>query len=69
MVSRGARTGDKELGFVLTLQDLEVLDVGILGVDVELDTSHGKIAEDAIEYLAESSSGARKHRLAMKVVQ
>lgn len=55
-------------GLVLTLQDFEVLDVGVLGVDVELDASHGEIAEDAVEHLAKSSTGARNHRLAMGAV-
>lgn len=55
-------------GLVLTLQDLEVLDVGILGVHVELDASHGDIAEDAVEHLAKSSTGSRNHRLAMGAV-
>lgn len=41
-------------GFVLTLQDLEVLYVGVLGVDVELDTGHGQVLENAVVNLAES---------------
>lgn len=49
---------------VLTLQDLEVLNVGIFGVHIELDASHGDIAEDAVEHLAKSSPGARNRRLA-----
>lgn len=40
----------------LTLQDLEVLYVGILGVDVELDAVNGHILEDAVVDLAESGS-------------
>lgn len=40
----------------LTLQDLEVLQVGIFGVDVELDTSHWDIKIDAVEDLAQSRS-------------
>lgn len=55
-------------GLVLTLQDLEVLDVGVLGVDVELDARHGHVAEDAVEHLAKSSSGERDHLLAMGAV-
>lgn len=41
---------------ILTLQDLEVLDVGIFGVDVELDAGHGHIAKNAVVYLAEGGA-------------
>lgn len=43
-------------GWVLTLQDLEVLYVGIFGVDVELDAGHGNICKDTVEYLTKSGS-------------
>lgn len=38
------------------MQDLEVLDVGVFGVDIELDTRHRYIEEDAVEDLAESGT-------------
>lgn len=41
---------------VLTLQDLEVLYVGIFRVHVELDSGHGHVHEDAVVDLAESGS-------------
>lgn len=41
----------------LTLQHLEVGNVGIFGVDVELDSGHGNIEEDAVKDLAEGGSG------------
>jgi len=40
----------------LTLQHLEVLEVGIFGVDVELHARHGDIHEDAVEDLAKGRS-------------
>lgn len=40
----------------LTLQDLEVLDVCIFALDVELDTRHGHIEEDAVKDLTESGT-------------
>lgn len=40
----------------LTLQNLEVLDVGVLGVDIKLHTRHRYVEEDAVEYLAEGST-------------
>jgi hypothetical protein len=39
-----------------TLQDFEVLDVGIFGVDVELDARHGHVKEDAVVHLAEGGA-------------
>lgn len=41
----------------LTLQDFEVLNVQILRVDIELDLGHGHIHVDAVEDLAEGSTG------------
>ena len=38
----------------LTLEDLEVLEVRVFGVHVELDSGHGNVEVDAVEYLAES---------------
>lgn len=35
-----------------TLQDLEVLDVGVFSVDIELDAGHGHIEKDAVVDLA-----------------
>lgn len=43
---------------ILTLQDLEILNVGIFGVDVELDTRHGHITKNAIVHLAESGTAS-----------
>lgn len=40
----------------LTLQDLEVLEVCIFGVDVELDAGHWDIKVDAVKDLAKSRS-------------
>lgn len=40
------------------LQDLEVLDVGVFGVDVEFDARHGDVEVDAVVDLAEGGSGA-----------
>ena len=40
----------------LTLENLEVLQIGIFGINVELDPSHGNIVIDAVEDLAESST-------------
>lgn len=37
-----------------TLEDLEVLEVGVFGVDIELDTRHWDIEVDRIEDLAKS---------------
>ncbi len=39
-----------------TLEDLEVLDIGIFRVDVELDARHGHVEEDAVVDLAESGT-------------
>ena len=39
-----------------TLQDFEVLNVGIFGVDVELDARHGHVKEDAVVHLAEGGA-------------
>lgn len=39
------------------LKNLEVLDVGVFGVNVELDSGHGYVQEDAIEDLAEGRPG------------
>lgn len=44
------------LGRGLTLEDLEVLDVGIFAVDVELYAGHGNVEEDAVVHLAERSA-------------
>lgn len=41
----------------LTLKNLEVLDVGIFCVDIELDSRHGDVEEDAVENLAEGGAG------------
>jgi hypothetical protein len=41
---------------VFTLQNFEVLQICIFGVDIEFDSGHGYVEEDAVEYLAESSS-------------
>lgn len=38
-------------GVKLTLKNLEVLDIGIFAVDVELDTRHGHIQENAVKNL------------------
>lgn len=38
------------------LENLEVLNVGPLGVDVEFDSRHGHVAENAVKYLAESGA-------------
>lgn len=43
---------------ILTLQDLEVLYVGIFSIDVELNPGHGKVSENAVKHLAESSSAS-----------
>lgn len=48
--TRGPHPGER------TLQDLEVLDVGIFGVDVELDARHGHVEEDAVVHLAEGGA-------------
>ena len=40
----------------LTLEDLEVLQVRVLSVDVELDTSHWDVHVDGVEDLAKSRS-------------
>jgi len=37
---------------MLTLEDLEVLDIRIFAVDIKLDSGHGHIHEDTVEYLA-----------------
>ncbi len=58
-VGRGVWDLGEGFPAALTLQDLEVLDVGILGVDIELDSGHGDIEEDAIVDLAKGSSGAK----------
>jgi len=39
------------------LKNLKVLDVGIFGVDVEFDSGHGYVQEDAIKDLAEGRPG------------
>lgn len=39
-----------------TLQDLEIRDVCIFSVDVELDTGHRHVEEDAVVDLAEGSA-------------
>lgn len=39
-----------------TLQDFEVLDVGIFGVDVELDARHRHVKKDAVVHLAEGGA-------------
>lgn len=49
---------------LLTLEDLEVLNVGIFRVHVELDAGHGNIAEDAVVDLAEGGAVAGRGRLA-----
>lgn len=41
---------------ILTLQDLEILNIGVFGVDVELHTRHGHIAKNAIVHLAEGGA-------------
>lgn len=41
---------------LLTLQDLEVLYVGILGVDIEFDALHGHVLKDTVVHLYESGS-------------
>lgn len=38
------------------MEDFEILQVGILRIDVELDASHGDIEVDTVEDLAESRS-------------
>lgn len=43
---------------ILTLQDLEILNVGIFGVDIELDTRHGHITKNAIVHLAEGGTAS-----------
>lgn len=54
------RLDEEGCGWRLTLQDLEVLDVCIFGVDVKFDSGHGHIEEDAVEDLAESGTVARR---------
>lgn len=39
------------VGLTLTLQHLEVCNVGIFRVDVKLDPGHGDIQKDAVEDL------------------
>lgn len=39
-----------------TLQDLEVLNVGIFRVDIELDAGHGHVKEDAVVDLAKGGT-------------
>lgn len=43
-------------GLLRTLEDLEVLEVGVFGVDVELDTRHWDVEVDRVEDLAKSGS-------------
>lgn len=43
----------EDVSIGLTLEDLEVLDVGIFAVHVELYAGHGDIEEDAVVHLAE----------------
>lgn len=50
------RSGGREL--LRTLEDLEILEVGVFGVDVELDTRHWDVEVDRIEDLAKSSSAS-----------
>ncbi len=47
-------------GGVRTLQDLEILYVGILCVDVELDSGHRDIEEDAVIDLAQGGTAEMK---------
>lgn len=48
----------------LTLEDLEVLDIGVFRGHVELDAGHGNIAEDAVVNLAEGGAFAGREWLA-----
>lgn len=50
--------------WVLTLQNLEVLYVGIFCVDVEFDSGHGDISENTVVHLAESRT-VSFHRVAV----
>lgn len=45
-------------GLLRTLEDLEVLEVGVFSVDVELDTRHWDVEVDRVEDLAKSRSVA-----------
>jgi len=51
-----------KLGGFHTLEDLEVLDVCVFGVDVEFHASHGHIAVDAIVNLAEGGAVGSRHQ-------
>lgn len=51
---------------ILTLQHLEVRDVGIFGVDIELDSGHGNIEEDAVKDLADCSTVIVRWSVALK---
>lgn len=39
-----------------TLEYLEVLEVGVFGIDIELDSGHRDIKKDAVKDLAEGST-------------
>lgn len=38
-------------------EDLEIFEVGVFGVDVELDAAHRHVEEDAVVDLAEGGAG------------
>jgi hypothetical protein len=55
-VGRGIRPDRYALGGYLTLEYLEVLQVRVLGINVELDPRHWDVEIDAVEDLAESGA-------------
>ena len=46
-------------GLLRTLEDLEVLEVSVFGIDVELDTRHWDVEVDRVEDLAKSRSATQ----------
>jgi hypothetical protein len=49
----GYASGLCALWMFLTLEDLEVLQVRVLGIDIKLDSGHRNIEIDTVENLAE----------------
>lgn len=49
----------------LTLQDLEVLDILVVGVGIELDAMHRQVEEDAVKDLAQRSSRGVDRRVSL----
>lgn len=56
MVRQGGRM--ERHAWVLTLQDLEVLNVGIFRIDVKLDARHGNVLKNAVKDLTKSSTAS-----------